>query len=115
MPDPPTTPQMPSTQDIAPASFDPIIGAIRVAKQTGIQLSDIPNPVMQLVGNAMTTVANQHEALHMSIMGMVKLRNFVQQGGIEALDAEIRKALPPEIRDNAELPDLQSLLPVKLG
>lgn len=108
MPDPP---QMPSTEDIAPTSFDPMLGAIRIAKQTGIQLSDIPNPIMQLVGNAMTTVANQHEALHLSVMGMVKLRNFVQQGGLEALDAEIRKSLPPELRDNVELPDLQSMLP----
>lgn len=99
---------IPSAQDIAPVKFDPMLGVIRIAKETGRNLSETPDPVMQLAGNAIMTVANQHEAIHMSMKGMVKVKNFVDQGGLDAIYARSQEVLPEGVKQSVpEPPELR--------
>lgn len=81
--------------------YDPMLGVIRVAKETGRSIADIPNPLTQLLGNAMLTLANQHEALHLSSLGLMQLKKFADAGGFESIAAEIERAIktgePPKL------------------
>lgn len=93
---------MPSADQIQPIEWDPLLAGIRTAKEAGKNFSQIPNPVLQLIGDAMVTMANQHESLHLSFMGLLKARNFVEQGGVQALSHEIENMVPPALKDGLQ-------------
>lgn len=81
--------------------YDPMLGVIRVAKETGRSMSEIPNPLTQLVGNAMMTIANQHEAVHLSTLGLMQMKKFTEAGGFDAIVSDIRRVIetgePPKL------------------
>lgn len=79
----------PSLEEIEPLPVDPVKAFIKIAKQTGMNIAEIPHPIAKIAGSQIQLIANQHEALHMTFMNMVRTRNFARSGGFEALEQEM--------------------------
>lgn len=82
---------LPQTEEIEPFSDDPIYGLIEIESQLGSSLEKVPNPLFQALGNFIGVSAAQQEALHLTITNLLRFRNFVDAGGIEATTKEAEK------------------------
>lgn len=80
----------PSKQEIEPISNDPVLGVIKLTEQLGTRIKQIPHPASNLVGDTITTLANQHEGIHLTTINFLRLKNFVDAGGIEATQQELQ-------------------------
>lgn len=88
MPDPEET-EIPMGADIEPLPNDPLEGFIKLNKELGRNLKQMPFPLATVLGDMIQGGASMHEAIHLMFMNSLRFRNFVEQGGVDAMMKEI--------------------------
>lgn len=81
--------RLPTPRDIEPLDFDPMLDIIRMVKELATRTNNIPNPLMKMMSDITLTATNQAEAMHLTLMGLLRLNNFINAGGINALQSEL--------------------------
>lgn len=90
--------RFPSKQEIEPVSNDPVLGVIKLTEQLGTRIKQLPHPASNLIGDTITTLANQHEGIHLTTINLLRLKNFVDAGGIEATQQELQSLQQDPLR-----------------
>lgn len=82
----------PDDTQIEPLTNDPLMGIIKLSKEIGVRIKDLPFPLSNMVGDSIQLTTNQAEALHLTVINALRFKNFIDAGGIEATQQEMVKA-----------------------
>jgi len=88
MPDPEDI-EIPTGADIEPLPHDPLEGFIKINKDFGRNFKELPFPLASVLGDMVQSGASMHESIHLLFMNSLRFRNFVEQGGVDAVMKEI--------------------------
>jgi len=75
----------PTPDEIEPVKFDPIGQGIQLANNFAKDLSQIPVEPLSFIGKNLQVLTLQHKAAHQSLINLLRAKNFVDEGGLEAL------------------------------
>lgn len=81
--------EIPTGSDIEPLPNDPLEGFIKLNKEFGRNLKQLPFPLASVLGDMVQSGASMHESIHLMFMNSLRFRNFVEQGGVDAVMKEI--------------------------
>lgn len=97
MPDPDDI-EIPTGGDIEPLPNDPLEGFIKLNKELGRNFKEMPLPLASVLGDMIQSGASMHEAIHLLFMNSLRFRNFVEQGGVDAVMKEIEAVQENPVR-----------------